>query len=61
MFFTQEDYRKIEQWLNRNAVKDTDFIESLPLEGRETIAIVQNNRNRKVYIKDFVNYIFKNL
>jgi hypothetical protein len=28
MFFTQEDFRKIEQYLKENARKDTDFIEA---------------------------------
>ena len=59
MFFTQEDYRKIEQWLQRNSVKDTEFQEALPLNGLETITLVQDEHNKKVFIKDLVDQIFK--
>lgn len=59
MFFTQEDYRKIEQQLQRNSVKDTDFQEALPLNGLETITLVQDGYNKKVFIKDLVDQIFK--
>ena len=58
MFFTQEDYRKIERWLQRNSVKDTEFQEALPLKGEETVAIVQDGHNKKVFIKDLVDQIF---
>ena len=59
MFFTQEDYRKIEQWLQRNSVKDTEFQEALSLKGTETVALVQDGHNKRVFIKDLVDQIFK--
>ena len=59
MFFTQEDYKKIEEWLSRNAVRDTEFNEAVqPFEGNEIISFVQNGHNTKVYLKDFVNQLF---
>ena len=27
MFFTQEDYKKIYEWISRNSIKDTEFNE----------------------------------
>ncbi len=49
MFFTQDDYKKIQQWLSKNSVKDTEFNEAIvPFEGNETIAFVQNGHNVKV-------------
>lgn len=43
MFFTQEDYRKIEKWLLTNSRKDTDFAgAATPLKGNETVVLVQN-------------------
>ena len=55
MFFSQEDYKKIQLWLQKNAIKDTEFNDGvLPLNGEETIALVQNKQNIKVFLKDFI-------
>ena len=55
MFFTIEDYKKIQEWLSRNSIKDTEFNDGvLPLNGEETIALVQNKQNIKVFLKDFI-------
>ena len=59
MFFTQEDYRKIEKWLLSNSIKDTEFVEaSAPLQGNETLAFVQKGKNVKVPLKDLIDQIF---
>jgi parallel beta-helix repeat protein len=59
MFFTQEDYRKIEKWLLANSVKDTEFAgAATPLKGNEILAIVQNGQNMKVSLKDFIDQLF---
>lgn len=53
MFFTQDDYKKIQQWLTKNSVKDTEFNEAiLPLNGNEEVAIIQGNHNKKISLKD---------
>ena len=57
MYFTQEDYKKIETWLKRNSVKDSEFLEALPLMGREYVTIVQDGHNRKVFVKDFADQL----
>ena len=58
MFFTQEDYKKIQQWLIENSVKDTEFNEaSLPLRGNEEITIIQGDHNKKMLLKDLANSI----
>lgn len=59
MFFTQDDFRKIYNWILRNSVKDTDFNEAIiPFTGNEIIPIVQGNQNKKVFLKDLVSQIF---
>lgn len=59
MFFTQEDYRKIEKWLLANSRKDTEFAgASLPLKGNETVAFVQDGKNVNVFLKDLIEQIF---
>ena len=57
MFFTQEDYKKIENWLKERAVKDTDFNYAGGINGEEYVVIVQNGKNKKVSIKDILNII----
>lgn len=55
MFFTQEDYRKIEKWLLANSRKDTEFVEAAtPLQGNETVVFVQNGKNRKIKSREFI-------
>lgn len=59
MFFTQEDYRKIEKWLLSNSRKDTDFVgAATPLKGNETLAFVQDGKNVNVRLKDLIEQIF---
>lgn len=59
MFFTQEDYRKIEDYLKRKSIKDTQFDEAItPLNGGEEIAFVQNGKNVKTHVKDIVEQLF---
>ena len=59
MHFTQEDYKKIENWLHRNSVKDTEFQEALPFTGKEIVTVVQDGHNRKVNIQEFINQLYK--
>ena len=59
MFFTQEDYRKIEKWLLANSKKDTDFAgAATPLTGAETITFVQDGHNVKVLLNDLTKQLF---
>jgi hypothetical protein len=59
MFFTQEDYRKIEKWLLANNRKDTDFVgAATPLKGNETVVLVQDGKNVKTSVKDIVDQFF---
>lgn len=59
MFFTQEDYRKIEKWLLASSRKDTDFVGAVtPLKGNETVVLVQNGKNVKTSVKDVVEQLF---
>lgn len=59
MHFTQEDYIKIEKWLHRNSVKDSEFQEALPFTGKEIVTVVQDGHNRKVNIQEFINQLYK--
>lgn len=59
MFFTQDDYKKIQAWLTKNSIKDTEFNEAIePLNGNETITLVQNGHNVKASLKDFISQLF---
>lgn len=47
MYFTQEDYKKIEEWLKSKNIRDTEFNDAnIPLEGSEYITLIQNKNNK---------------
>ena len=59
MFFTIDDYKKIQHWLLSHAIKDTDLNEAkVPFSGEEIITVVQDNQNKRVFLKDIVSQIF---
>lgn len=57
MHFTQEDYKKIESWLYQRTVKDSMLPPTGPLNGSETIALIQDGENKSIGIADFINYL----
>lgn len=57
MYFTQEDYRKIENWLSQRSVKDTQFPSSDPLNGTEKIPILQDKVNKTIGLDDFTEQL----
>lgn len=54
MYLTQEDYIKIHNWLKANSVRDTQFFPVTELTGDETVAIVQNNINKRLRISELM-------
>lgn len=59
MHFTQEDYKKIESWLLKNSVKDSEFQKAFPVNGNETIVITQEGRNRIMTVSELSNCVLK--
>lgn len=58
MFFTQDDFKKIQQWLSKNSVRDTEFNKAdLPLKGSEEFSMIQDNHNKKITLKDLITNI----
>lgn len=55
MFLTTEDYLKIETWLKKRSVKDTEFSPAMKITGREQVAIIQNGKNVRCRIVDIVS------
>ena len=57
MFFTQEDYRKIEEYLKQKGKKDTDFesLDAKDITPEDSLAIVHNLQNRRVNIFDLLS------
>lgn len=53
MFFTQEDFLKIERWLNNRSVKDTAFEITKSLKKNDTIPVVQDYTNKRITSYDF--------
>ena len=52
MYFTTEDYKKIERWLQLRTKKDSDFRVAKTLTGKENIPILQDNENKLTTINE---------
>lgn len=59
MYFTQEDYKKIEAWLYQRTVKDTEFPKACPIKGTEDIPIIQDRKNKLIGFNDFIEEIVR--
>lgn len=57
MFFTREDILKIQQALFKVSVKDSELPNTEPVTPKDIISIVQNGKNRKIKIVDFLKQI----
>ena len=54
MFFTKEDFKKIEEYLKLNAMRDTDFdILNQNVKGDDSIAFVHEGRNYRMSLQRF--------
>lgn len=55
MYFTQNDFETIYRWLQNNSMKDSEFNDAeYPLSGLEYVSFIQNNKNVKMPIKEFI-------
>lgn len=57
MFFTQDDYKKIYDWIKNHSIKDSEFSNSKLLDGREIITVVQQGHNVKLVLQDFLEQL----
>ena len=57
MFFTREDILKIQQALFKVSVKDSELPNAEPVTSNDIISIVQNGKNKKIKIVDFLEQI----
>lgn len=57
MFFTREDILKIQQALFKVSVKDSELPNAEPVTLEDIISIVQNGKNKKIKIVDFLGQI----
>lgn len=58
MFFTREDILKIQQALFKISVKDSELPNAESVTPNDIISIVQNGKNKKIKIVDFLEQIF---
>lgn len=57
MYFTQEDYRKIENWLCKRSIKDNDLPIANSIKGNEKIPLLQDEENKISNIEDIAQYV----
>lgn len=61
MFFTREDILKIQQALFKISVKDSELPNVETVTPNDIISIVQNGKNKKIKIVDFLKQIDKDI
>ena len=57
MFFTREDINKIHQALLKLSIKDSELPETSDVKNDDTLAIVQDGKNKQINIREFFNNI----
>ena len=57
MFFTREDINKIYQALLKLGIKDSELPETSDVKNDDTLAIVQDGKNKQINIREFFNNI----
>ena len=57
MYFTQDDYKKIEQYLKNKSIKDTEFKKTSFIKGNELIPIIQNDKNVVIQADEMFDYL----
>lgn len=57
MFFTREDINKIHRGLLSLSIKDTELPSTIDVTTNDTLAIVQDGKNKQINIKEFFNNI----
>ena len=63
MYFTQDDYKKIDSWLKLNSIRDSDMPSTTTLQEEDTLVLTQKNgtkfQNNKIKALDFLPQIGK--
>ena len=63
MYFTQDDYKKIDSWLKLNSIRDSDMPSTTTLQEEDTLVLTQKNgtkfQNIKIKALDFLSQIGK--
>lgn len=57
MFFTREDINKIYQALLKLSIKDSELPETSDVKNDDTLAIVQDGKNKQINVREFLNQI----
>ena len=63
MYFTQDDYKKIDSWLKLNSIRDSDMSSTTTLQEEDTLVLTQKNgtkfQNIKIKASDFLSQTWK--
>ena len=63
MYFTQDDYKKIDSWLKLNSIRDSDMPSTTTLQEEDTLVLTQKKgtkfQNNKIKASDFLSQIGK--
>ena len=63
MYFTQDDYKKIDSWLKLNSIRDSDMPSTTTLQEEDTLVLTQKKgtkfQNNKIKALDFLSQTWK--
>ena len=63
MYFTQDDYKKIDSWLKLNSIRDSDMPSTTTLQEEDALVLTQKKgtkfQNNKIKASDFLSQIWK--
>ena len=63
MYFTQDDYKKIDSWLKLNSIRDSDMPSTTTLQEEDTLVLTQKKgtkfQNNKIKASDFLSQSWK--
>lgn len=59
MYFTKDDFRKIEDWFEHRTVKDSDFPNTKEISDSDSITILHNDRNCLISVKSILEEFIK--
>ena len=57
MFFTENDYKNIQNWLKLNSIKDSEMPLAQDIRDNDTLAVVQDGKNKTIAVNEFIKQV----
>ena len=57
MFFTENDYKNIQNWLKLNSIKDSEMPLAQDIRDNDILAVVQDGKNKTIAVNEFIKQV----